>query len=43
MVVQELAQGAVAGLLEEEGGHLTVGQSGVGEVPIQLDDISALS
>lgn len=43
MVVQELAEGAVAGLLKEEGGHLTVSQAGIGEISIQLDDMSALS
>lgn len=43
MVVQELAEGAVAGLLEEQGGHLAVGQSGIWEVSIQLDDLSAFA
>lgn len=43
VVVNELAQGAVAGLLKEQGGDLSCCGGSVGEVAVELDDLSALA
>lgn len=43
VVVNELAQGAVAGLLKEQGGDLSCCGRSVGEVAVELDDLSALA
>ena len=43
VVVNELAQGAVAGLLKEQGGDWSCCGRSVGEVAVELDDLSALT
>lgn len=43
VVINELAQGAIAGLLKEQGGDLSCCRRSVGEVAIELDDLSALA
>lgn len=43
VVVNELAQGAIAGLLKEQGGDLSCCWRSIGEIAVQLDDLSALA